>query len=139
MVVGLVRIFGLSARLTGGGSFAEGFVVSTAPEPSTVVLSIAIEESDRSPLEARGVGGRLEALLECCEMSSRTFAKGVLSTRSGDLEELRSKKVRGGDRGDSTLTEGVNCGEDCKSMDMGRLWPGLGGESVPLVGVLRPP
>lgn len=68
-------------------------------------------------------------------MSSRTFAKGVLSIRSGDLEELRSKKVRGGDRGDSTLTDGVNCGEDWSIIDMGRLWPGLGGDSVPLVGV----
>jgi len=72
-------------------------------------------------------------------MSSRTFANGVLSTRSGDREELLSKKVRGGERGDSTLTEGVSWGEDWRSMDIGRLWPGLGGESVPLVGVWRPP
>lgn len=65
VAVGLVGIFGLSARLTGGGSLAAGFVASAVPVPSRVTLSTAMDGSDRSPLAARGVGGLLEALLEC--------------------------------------------------------------------------
>lgn len=65
VAVGLVGIFGLSARLTGGGSLAAGFVASAVPGPSRVTLSTAMDGSDRSPLAARGVGGLLEALLEC--------------------------------------------------------------------------
>jgi hypothetical protein len=125
MALGFAGIFGFSARLTGGGA-ALGFSFCAS----------GLEVSDRSTLRARGSG--VEDRLECCDMSSRTLPNGVLSTRSGDLEALRSKKVRGGDRGESTLTEGVSCGEDCNSIDMGRRCPGLGGESVPLTGVCGP-
>jgi len=64
IVVGLAGIFGLSARLTGGGT-TDVFVVSEMPDSSMFDLSIVMEGSDRSRLGARGVGGRLEALLEC--------------------------------------------------------------------------
>lgn len=50
MVVGLAGIFGLSARLTGGGGFPDDFMVSEAPESSALVRSIVNKGSDRSPL-----------------------------------------------------------------------------------------
>lgn len=108
IVTGFAGIFGLSARLTGGGALTgclTAFMVSESSPPS---FETASPGSTGSTLGRRGLGGLLEDLLECWEMSSRTFPKGVLSIRSGDREELRSKKVRGGDLGESTLTEGVN-------------------------------
>jgi hypothetical protein len=134
MTFGLSGILGFSARLTGGGGglgFSSCTSMPLCMSPGVFVVS------DPSTLGARGTG--VEERLECWDISSRTLPNGVLSTRSGDLELLRSKKVRGGDRGESTLTEGVSWGEDCNSIDIGRLCPGFGGDSVPLVGVLVPP
>lgn len=66
-------------------------------------------------------------LLECWETKSLTLPIGDVSARVGE-GWLPKKLVRGGERGDSTLTDGVNCGEDCMTIDIGRLWPNFGGE-----------
>ncbi len=129
---GFTGSLGFSARLTGGGALAFSSCVSVP----VLVGSNLFATSERSALGARGAG--VEERLECGDISSRTLAKGLLSDRSGDLEALRSKKVRGGDRGESTLTEGVSLGEDCNNIDIGRRWPGFGGDSVPLIGVCGP-
>ena len=102
MVFGLFGILGFSPRLMGGSTLGFCSFISVP----VFVGSSAFVTSERSALEARGTG--VEERLECWEISSGTLPNGVLSTRSGDLEELRSKNVRGGDRGESTLTEGVS-------------------------------
>lgn len=102
IAAGFAGMRGLSARLTGGG-LAGDFDSSIS-----CTLATALEVSERSVLDPRGEAGRDDARLDCCEMSSRTFANGVLSRRSGDREALRSKYVRGGDLGESTLTDGVS-------------------------------
>ena len=132
IVFGFTGILGFSARLTGGGALT----FSSCMSVSVLAGSNPFATSERSALGARGAG--VEHRLECWDMSSRTLPKGVLSERSGDLEALRSKKVRGGDRGESTFTEGVSLGEDCNNIDIGRRWPGFGGDSVPLIGVCGP-
>ena len=101
-MLGFAGILGLSARFTGGGTV---FCFSSCGPVSFCVVSSALT-SERSALGFRGAG--VEERLECWDMSSRTLPNGVLSRRSGDLEELLSKNVRGGDRGDSILTEGVS-------------------------------
>lgn len=109
ITLGFVGILGFSARFTGGGLAGDlGWAASPLPFAFPTILTVL----ERSPLIARGVVGRGDVAPECWEMSSRTFAKGELSIRSGDLEELRSKYVRGGDLGESTLTAGVSWGED---------------------------
>lgn len=74
----------------------------------------------------------LVILLECCETRSFTLPMGDVSAFVGEDGVPGLKCIRGGERGDSTLTEGVSWGEDCMTIDMGRLWLDLGGE------VLRP-
>jgi hypothetical protein len=69
-------------------------------------------------------------LLECCETRSFTLPIGDVSALIGDAWVPFAKYDRGGDRGDSTLTDGVNCGEDCMTIDIGRLWPDFGGDEL---------
>lgn len=50
--------------------------------------------------------------------------------RSGDLDiPLLKKYPFGGDLGDSTVTEGVSCGDEPICMDIGRLWRPFEGDS----------
>ena len=109
-------IFGFSALLTGGGFAA----ATVRGGPAAFILC--------SATSALGVDGRVEDLLECCEMRSLTLLRGVLSFRSGDLDVLLAKKFRGGELGDSTLTDGVNLGDDPLSIDMTCRCPGFGGD-----------
>jgi hypothetical protein len=109
---GFAGIFGLSARLTGGG---------IAVDFNVTVSSLDIMWSTWPWLGVEspavwGVPGRVDARLECCEIRSRTFA----TTRSGD-GVLVEKYPFGGDRGESIVTDGVNCGEPCICIDIGRL------------------
>lgn len=56
----------------------------------------------------------------------------VANKRSGDLEPLLDPGVvLGGDLGECTATEGVSCGVERKSMDIGRLCPRLCGVTDP--------
>lgn len=77
-----------------------------------------------------GEGGLVDDLLECVEMISLTLPNGALSIRFGDWEEFLSKKLRGGDLGDSMLTAGVSCGEELMCIDIGLLCPDLVGDSL---------
>lgn len=74
----------------------------------------------------------LAILLEWWDTRSFTLPIGDVSVFVGEDGVPGLNCIRGGERGDSTLTEGVNWGEDCITIDMGRLWLDLGGE------VLRP-
>jgi hypothetical protein len=100
---GLTGILGLSALLTGGGT---AFCFSSCttgfpPSMSTLLCTVGW-------IGLGALGPGVDARLECCDTNSRTLPNGVLSIRSGDREALRSKYVRGGDRGDSILTDGVS-------------------------------
>ena len=69
-------------------------------------------------------------LLECWETKSFTFPIGDVSALVGEDWPGGMKCMRGGDRGDSTFTDGVNCGDDCITIDIGRLWPDFGGDEL---------
>ncbi len=53
----------------------------------------------------------------------------VASKRSGDLDPLlEAGAVLGGDPGELIVTEGVSCGVDRRSIDIGRIGPFLAGD-----------
>jgi hypothetical protein len=120
MAKGLAGIRGFSLRLTGGGGCLLGEAGLGKYWDSALEFPFCLFRTKSS--SKPGDGCRVEDLLECCDISSRTFPKGVLSGLSGDLELLRVKNVIGGDRGDSTFTTGPRFGEEediC--IDIGRL------------------
>lgn len=119
MFSGFAGIFGFSARFTGGGGPLAGDI-ERMPEGAAVEMILSGLLS-RVSTPAPGDGGLVDALLEFADINSLTLLKGVTSTRSGDRDRLLPKKVRGGDFGDSTLTAGVNCGEEPICIDIGRL------------------
>ena len=63
-------------------------------------------------------------------MSYLSLLNGLLSVaRSGDLElPLLKKYPLGGDFGGSMFTDGVSWGDDCVSIDTGRLCSDFGGD-----------
>lgn len=89
---GLAGIFGFSALLIGGGSRMEDFGVVCARFAAASGVFVPLFISKRSPLSARGVPGRVDDLLEWCDINSRTFAKGVMSIRSGEVEACLAVK-----------------------------------------------
>ncbi len=130
IVCGFGGIFGFSARLIGGGIGDFGRVIVVVGPALTVdVPEIIGGVSARS---RPGVGALVGDLLLCCETRARTLPKADVSTLSGEREGLRAKKPLGGERGESTCTAGVSCGEDPTSIDTGRLGFDREGESEPL-------
>jgi hypothetical protein len=117
--VGFAGIFGFSARFTGGGAFD---VVAEPGEDSAGACWLS------QTVASLGVEAGLAARLACCDTKSLTLPKGVTSGSTVGESATGAGNDLGGDRGDSMFTEGVSCGEDCKTMDMGRLWPNLGGD-----------
>lgn len=66
----------------------------------------------------------MEERLDCCDARPWTLFNTVLfSSRSGERDiPLLGKNPLGGDLGDSTVTEGVSCGDEPICIDIGRLW-----------------
>jgi hypothetical protein len=57
------------------------------------------------------------------------FNVALFNSRSGDRDVPRLKRSPlGGDFGDSTVTEGVSCGDEFICIDIGRLWWPLEGD-----------
>lgn len=115
---GLAGTFGLSARLMGGGIGDLGRVGGTVP--LELVSSGFAGELESVRCGADGEDCLVEELL-WCDTRSRTRAKEPLSNLSGDLECARAKSGFGGDVGDSTLTDGVNFGDEPRYRDIGLL------------------
>lgn len=128
---GFAGIFGLSARLTGGGIGDLGRAGGAGL--IELAFSVAVGAFELRRCGDAGEDCLVEELL-WCDTRSRTRAKALLSDRSGDLECALVKNGFGGEVGDSTLTDGVNCGDEPRYIDMGLFWFERVGDSEPLLG-----